>query len=250
MKNLLLIIIFSTTYFVGFSQKLEKVRFEKAKALPIGLFGMAYSANNKSIFVVGGSSTPNPYPVALYMYDTLLNAWLNLSRSAALKPVCYGRAVYLEGFESIVLLGGTTPYGSSEILAPDLISYNLATYKTKALGQNPMPSKLPGAAYWQGKVYMFGGSTFLKAKLTGKLVQEFTRQMYTYDPEIGTMEVLPDLPEAKETNGGIIDGKLYTFGGFNNQPNREVHVYDIENASWYKIGSFRPSGFSLRTGTL
>ena len=237
MKNLLLLAILCLISHVGTSQKIEKVRFKKKKALPVRLFGMAYTTDGQRILVVGGGSSNPDYTNGLFMYNPMLDEWLDLSSSAHIPPFRYGQAVYLEEYGSMALLGGTTPYGTDVGLVADITTYDLKSYRPRVLGPNPTPSRRPGVAYWKKKLYFFGGSVSVDMQMSRKATGKYSRKMYEYDLSTGVIQSLPDLPEAKETDGGIVDGRLYVFGGYDNQGSRAIHAYDTEDATWQKIGA-------------
>ena len=47
------------------------------------------------------------------------------------------------------------------------------------------------------------------------------------------------MPQEQQTAGAIVDGILYTFGGYEPQyrtPNKNIYAYDIKNWSWKLIG--------------
>ena len=47
------------------------------------------------------------------------------------------------------------------------------------------------------------------------------------------------MPRGMETDGGIIDGNLYLFGGFDGKALRWVYKYNIEEQRWTKIKSLK-----------
>jgi len=230
---LLTMLCFNTS----FSQSINTVKFTTAKNLPFGLFGMASATDQKRIYIKGGSTSVNKYSSSLYAYDIELNEWLDLSKAINLKATQFGKGVYLPGFNTIAFIGGITPVNNSVRIIPSIIGFDLETYRFSSLGNSPLISKLLGAAYWKGKVYMFGGSTSYESNFS-HFTQKFTSKMYSYSPDNGDTESLPDHPEAKEMKGEVINGILYTFGGFDNLPNKNIHTYNIESKVWRKIGSF------------
>jgi hypothetical protein len=221
----------------GFSQTTNTVIFKTAKSLPFALDAMAYATDQKRIYIKGGGTSFNPYSSGFYAYDLKLGEWLDLSKGIKLKPTRFGKGIYMQGFNTIAFIGGIVPVNNSARIIPSIIGYDLETYRFSSLGNSPLISKLLGVAYWEGKVYLFGGSTSSKSTNIGTK-QKFTNEMYSYSPENGATESLPNHPEAKEMRGEVINGLLYTFGGFGDYPNKNIHTYNIKEKVWSQIGKF------------
>lgn len=221
----------------SFSQTTNTVFFKTAKSLPFGLYGMASATDQKRIYIKGGGTSFNQYSSGFYAYDIKLEEWLDFSKSIILKPTRFGKGVYLPDFNTIAFIGGIAPVNNSVRIIPSIIGYDLETYQFRSLGNSPLISKLLGATYWEGKLYMFGGSLSIKTSFTG-IEKKFTNEMYTYSPENGDIDSLPNHPEAKEMKGEVVNGLLYTFGGFDNHPSKNIHTYSIKEKVWSQVGRF------------
>lgn len=237
LKHVLLVIFLSAIFNKGYSQSGDIIQFKPATSLPVGLYAMATATDEKRIYIKGGGTSFNQYSSGYYIYDIELKEWLDLSKSINLKPTKFGKGVYMTEFNTIAFIGGITPVINSVRIIPSIIGYDLETYRFSSLGNSPLISKSLGVAYWKDKVYMFGGSLSLEPTVTG-FVQKFTNEMYSYSPENGEIESLPNHPEAKEMKGEILNGLIYTFGGFDDQPNKNIHAYNIKEKVWDQIGSF------------
>ena len=235
--GVLFLLILNAWFNPSFSQTTNTVLFTKAKSLPFGLYAMASATDQKRIYIKGGSTSFSQYSSGFYAYDIKLEEWLDFSKAVKLKPTKFGMGVYMPEFNTIAFIGGIAPVNNSVRIIPAIIGYNLDTYRFSSLGNSPLISKLLGATYWEGKVYMFGGSTSSKSTIVGPL-QKFTNEMYSYSPENGKTESLPNHPEAKEMRGEVINGLLYTFGGFGDLPVKNIHAYNIKEKVWSKIGEF------------
>jgi hypothetical protein len=113
---------------------------------------------------------------------------------------------------------GTTFNNKMEVV--DLTT-GIVTYSTN----NPLPVFLAGSSVWNGKIYSFGGTSS-----AGK-----SAKLYVFDTVLQTWTVLADMPEAKETKGEIINGKLYVIGGFNSAfpaYSTSIDCYDIQTNTW------------------
>ena len=61
--------------------------------------------------------------------------------------------------------------------------------------------------------------------------------------------VLANMPIATETKGEIVDGKLYIFGGYNENTSIRIDVYDIATDTWSSLGTL-PEGISAHATTV
>lgn len=226
-RILFLCLCLSSTCFV---QKNAYVVFTKAKKMPKPLFGSAYCADGKRAIIAGGRSSVGANSRDVLAYDIGIDDWLDLSSSSPLEPILWGSGVYLEDYHSALFLGGTKEDSKYIYLESNLTYYDLNTYNARILGQNPIAAKVQGVAYWEGKVYIFGGSQ----NNDGETVT-YNQDMYAYDLQTGVMEQLAPMPTAKEVRGEVIDGMLYTVGGYYQRPSNKVHRYNIKEDKWEKV---------------
>jgi Kelch motif/Galactose oxidase, central domain len=84
----------------------------------------------------------------------------------------------------------------------------------------------PVGGYWDGKIYLTGGYTPLKAYVSAVHIYDLAGDSWT----TGTGAV----PTAGEAQcGGIADGKLFLFGGFDGVTDfNNTQIYDIAGDSW------------------
>lgn len=238
MKNLLRVLSIGLIVTqVGYAQSNEYVVFTKAKKLPQPIFGMSYAANGQKAILAGGRSF-SANSDEIYVYDSAIDEWLNLSSSSPLKPTLFGGAVYLEDYGSVLFAGGTTQTRDHVLLIDNIQYYDMKTFQSSDLGENPIAAKNQGLAYANDKVYIFGGSTGRKADKEG-VEFEFNKRMYVYNLKTGLMQQLSDMPEGKETKGCIVAGTLYTLGGYGEKASDQIHAYDIQKDKWSKIGRLK-----------
>jgi hypothetical protein len=239
-----LVLLFSGIIF-SYAQKPKKLTFERARAMPYGLFGMACAADSTKIYLFGGASAINAFTNSVLLYDSRLGEWFDLTANNQMTVFRYGRAVYSDKHKCIILAQGITNAASFIAKAPDILCYDVTNYAIKSLGPNLLQTKSPGLAVWDYKIYAFGGSSW--RDLTKSNDARYEKRMFSYDLSNGHVEFLPDMPEAKEADGGIVDGKLYVFGGFDDQPNKSIHSYDLKTRSWSKVAEFESavSSFAL-----
>lgn len=219
----------------SFAQKPKKVKFKKTAPMPAGLFGMAYCSDSIRIFLFGGGNASFEYTNSIFWYDSRIHQWLDLSSSQQIGRYRYGRAVYIEDYQSVFLAGGVADHGNQILNISDLIAFDVTNYKSQSLVQIPLQSKYPGLAQSEGILYFFGGAIRYN-NISGQMI--FTDEFYSYDPSKGAIKKLSDIPEAKETGGGVIDGILYVFGGYHNEPSKLVHGYNIQSQTWTLVSQF------------
>ncbi|MCV9388232.1 Kelch repeat-containing protein [Reichenbachiella ulvae] len=216
--------------FTSSAQKNAYVVFKKAKKMPKPVFGAAYCSDGTKAIIAGGRGYAGVNSSDILMYDAALGDWLDLSPSSDMDPVFFGTAVYLDDYKSALFLGGTKQDKKYIYLEDNLTYYDLSTLQTRSLGQNPIAAKLQGAAYWKGKVYIFGGSK----NSDGKTIL-YNPELYAYSLQTGVMDQLAALPVAKEVRGEIIDGMLYIVGGYYQKASNRVHRYDLAEDKWDKV---------------
>lgn len=212
-----------------------KLKFEKASPMPFGLFGMAYASDSLKIYLFGGGSTLQKYTSSILCYDTRIGQWLDLTTSNQQNEFRFGRAAYVDNYTSVFIVGGTTNATGTVTKVQDITYYDIPKLKMQSLGPNVLQSKSPGLAVWNDVLYYFGGSTEYDTERDRSI---YTSSFVSYELSTGKVAVLPDLPVAKETDGGIVDGRLYVFGGFSNESSKSIHQYDLSSQKWTEMGNF------------
>ena len=114
-----------------------------------------------------------------------------------------------------------------------------STGEVNYLKGNPIPVSKSGTAVWNDKIYVFGGVAVNERQM--KI--HYHNQFYLFDPLKDTWTLLGVIPEHKHTTGSIMDGILYTFGGYNNHELSSIHSYNIADSTWTYIGE-APLDFS------
>jgi len=82
------------------------------------------------------------------------------------------------------------------------------------------------------KIILMGGS--IKKKKNGEKV--YSNKVHFYDLKSGFWYELAAMPSAKETEGVLIGDKIYTFGGFNGKPLKDIETFDLVSGKWQKEG--------------
>ncbi len=97
---------------------------------------------------------------------------------------------------------------------------------------NPLPVYAGGSSVWQGNIYSFGGTSNLTVSPTFATSGDCNK-LYMFDTTLQIWIELANMPQSKETKGEIVDGKLYTIGGFSaNVVSTSIDRYDIQTNTW------------------
>ena len=89
------------------------------------------------------------------------------------------------------------------------------------------------------KIIVMGGSV----KQKGNDRKEYTNKVHLYDLKSGLWYEMASMPMAKETNGVLVNNKVYLIGGFNKKPLTSIEAFDIVSGKWTKEGELF-EGFS------
>ena len=224
----------------------KKLKFEKIGNMKVDNGNFSITEVGSDIYAIGGSTAMQWVSSNMQVYDNRIKKWLNIPLNG-LDRFSYGSAIYLEKYNSILLAGGITPFGSSVKIVDKLRLVNTDKFEVKEIGPAPAPTKNLGMAYFNDKVYMFGGGLSYYRSKTGTEFWTFSNRLYSFEISTGQIERLPDLPNAMETEGGIYNGNLYLFGGFDSRPRSTVYKYNLELKEWTSLnGLERPlSNYSL-----
>ena len=155
-----------------------------------------------------------PFQNSIERYDQANETWELLDTKLTQKR--YG-SMELIGDQLFIFNGSTGNSRNNLMEVYDLIGNTL---EVKA--ENPYPVSNAGSATWNGEIYSFGGKS-------GKY---YSNRLYKYDPKSDSWTRLAKMKEKKQTQGEIINGKLYTVGGYNGKTSNKIHEYDIETDTW------------------
>lgn len=213
------------------STKELKVSFTKISELskmPTRLYGFGDVSDGKDIYVINGASFSIPYVHSnILKYDCDKDKWVSLTSD--LIPKSYLNAEFIDG--KIYIINGNVLNGqiNSKLEVYDILK-NKLSYGTA----NPSPVMHAGSSVWGDKIYIFGGS---------RNENFYLNRLYSYDTKTDVWTRLSNMPSSIQTKGEIVDGILYTFGGYNGMVSKSIDAYDIEKDSWSHIGNM-PVGIS------
>ncbi|MEZ5042689.1 MAG: kelch repeat-containing protein [Saprospiraceae bacterium] len=240
MKLLYLLLISSLAAATSLDAQTARLKFQKLKPLPYGRYDMAYATDGELIYLIGGSGHRQNLNSDIFTYLVKYGTWLKLRTGLPFENRKKGAAVFLPTQNRIYLIGGVgeyqpdyAPSRNQAYLLKDIEYIDTRTKRLEKWGPNQHRAASVGVSTWNGKLYMFGGAKVANDERFGF---NYLADFNELDPLSGEWKSLPSMPHAKETQGCIIDGILYTFGGFNGATFREIHGYDLAKGEWRKIG--------------
>lgn len=241
----------------------QTISYKKLKSMKSGIFSFGGVLNNDKIYVVGGNAS---YQIdgakrALEKYadtDLTLIEIMQKSTGAYFLDIFKGDFLTYDisndtwtksetrfdkrAFHNVNLLGehlyvfgGTTMSinKKKEYLNAEIEIINLKTNKKIVDGTNPHQAVNFVSFNYQGNLIVAGGS--VKKKRNG--TKEYTNKVHLYDLKEGYWYELGNMPTAKETNGLLMNDKIYLIGGFNGKPLSEIESFDLVTKQWKKEGN-------------
>lgn len=236
--RMLLISYLFLLYFSIDAQHLLK--FEKLSPLPIGTLAFGYSQSKERIYIIGGATNQDDFNSNLHIYNKKIDQWVNLPLTD-FPQAKYSAALYLEEYNSLFVAGGIEEKVNNIVIVERVNLISLDRYQTSSLGRLPYVAKNMKVSRWKNKLLFYGGAKSINVDEMGNRSFTFTDQVFSYDLKSGTVDHLPNLPVPMETSGGIIDGHLYTFGGFAGSSKTDIWRYDIEAQKWSPLEPFDQS---------
>ena len=227
MKHSIIILLGLISYMVSFGQgsnntkkelvfiQAEKeIKFNKASELNIARYGFGYTSDSKFIYISNGGSIVFPFQNSIERYDHSTQTWEILD--VELKQKRYGSMELID--DKLFIFNGSTSNSKNDLMEV----YDLIDNKLEVKKGSPYPVSYAGSATYNGEIYSFGGKS-------GKI---YSNRLYKYDPKSDSWTKLAKMKEKKQTQGEIINGKLYTIGGYNGKSSNKIHEYDIETDTW------------------
>jgi len=193
-------------------------------------YGHGYATNGEYIYSICGGISEAPWKsTSLERYDVASNTWTEII--SGLIPRRFCTAEYVPSQDKIYVFNGDTYTSSTYTDTVEII--NILSNELSYSATNPYPVEYSGSAVWNNKIYLFGGSNS----------DGFSNRLYEFNPQTNTWTRLPDMPEAKQTNGEIINGVLYIFGGYAGSTSNRIDSYNIQDLTWTYLGEM-PDGIS------
>jgi N-acetylneuraminic acid mutarotase len=122
---------------------------------------------------------------------------------------------------------------SRELLSSQIEFVSLKDLSIKLDESNPHQAVNFGAAIYENKVLVFGGS--IKKHENGRL--KYSNKIHFFDLESGYWYLLTKMSKGKEVTGVVFENKLYLFGGYNRKGLTEIESFDLKTSEWKKEGT-------------
>ena len=206
------------------------LEFESIPDMNYARYGAAYTTDGEYVYAICGGGSESALNHG-ERYEPDSDSWEIFVED--LIPRRYTNAEYVDGY--IYLFNGDTYTGSTYTDTVEII--NVLTGEVTYSESHPYPVEYGGSAEWNGNIYLFGGSNG----------DGYSNRLYKFDPSDESWTQLADMPEAKQTSGKIVDGILYTFGGYNGEVSSSIHAYDIDQDFWITDLVEMPTGISAHS---
>jgi hypothetical protein len=226
-----LLLYWAMLLLIGLSAAQAQTALTFAPQAPLpdgGRYGMAFCQDQSAFYMLGGGSPAAAFTADVFRYDVATNSWgAGPIGSGQITPQRFGTAAIIAPNTSPGLIyalnaaGPSGPVTAVQSLRPDGASAGSST--------NPTPSSTAGLAVWNGLLYAYGG------QLAGGA---YTNALRSYNPATNTWTSLASMPEAKNTFGAAVNGKIYAIGGYNGVVNsNRIDAYDIATNTWQALGT-------------
>jgi N-acetylneuraminic acid mutarotase len=210
----------------------DAINFKSVANLPYPLTWTTSVTDGNYIYTICGYKGFGGFSSDVLKYDPQLNKWSVLTNMGGNK--IQTAAAYVPATGKIYVMGGIGGLGG--VRAAGQIFQGVQTIDTKT-GKvenihvlNPMASTYGSAVEWNNKIYVFGGTLDGKRTLSS---------LYEFDPLAQKFTQLANMPENLQAAGAVVNGIIYTFGGYDAFTKRQsysINAYDIKTNTWKKVG--------------
>jgi len=174
------------------------------------------------------------YSGNLQVYTIETDTWL-LDKSKFRKRAYhnlnyYNDKIYVVGGKNLMRHG----VHYREYLDDNIEVFNIEKDTTFIDKTNPHQAIDFASFTYDDTMILIGGS--LKMKNNG--FKEYSNKVHLYNLKSGYWYELGNMPVAKETQGVLIEDKIYLVGGFNDKPLSSIESFDLKTQKWKKEGDF------------
>lgn len=219
MKKLLFVI--TAVFSLAQSGAQTTLSFTDLAPMPTGLGAITSAANDKTIYVCNGFSNTVKFTGLVEKYDITGNSWTTLTSDLIPKQFASSAIINDELYVFNGDLENKKFNNKTEIV-------DLKTGHVTLSEKNPQPAHAAGVVTWGGKIYSFGG----KISQDGP---DYSDKLFEFDPAKKKWKELASMPEKKETKGVVVNGRIYTIGGYNGKVSDKVLMYDISENKWVEM---------------
>ena len=230
-KRNVLLLSFTLLSILVNAQKSQK--FKNLTDMGVARAGIATATDGNFIYVSCGFARSSYGTSMVEKYDIQNDSWSVLTNSLGAKR--YASSVVVGN--NLYVLNGTNRHAFNNKVEV----VNLSNGSITNAAENPLPRRIGGIAAWNGCIYVFGGAIRADT-LNGVIKHRYTDKLYKFDTSTQIWKELASMPEAKETQGEIINGKLYVLGGYSGKKvSNRIDVYDLNDDTWTSLGTLPDS---------
>jgi len=209
------------------------VTFKNVTNLPYPLTWTSSVTDGNNIYTVAGyKGGRGGYSSDVLKYSPETNNWTKIADMGGNKV--QSATAYVPATGKIYIFGGIGGV-SADIRTSQIFqgvqSVDIKTGEVKNLNVlNPMASTYGSAVEWGNKIYLFGGSRDGKHSINS---------VYEFNPLTLKFTQLADMPEYLQAAGTVVNGVIYTFGGYDaflKHQGTNIYAYDIKANTWKTVG--------------
>jgi hypothetical protein len=174
----------------------------------------------------------------LYSYNQTMDEWIDLSKTFPyFKDGGISSAVFLEGYDKILLIGNTV--NAADSIVTVLVSYDISTFRPSVVSMSPTNALSQWMISYKGMVYIGGGSQVYNdemryAKFYRKKYvfnKNSASSLFTLDPANLTYSLIGDIKFSSKQRGAVTNNELYVLEDANDST-QWIHKYSFEKNEW------------------
>ncbi|NCD68221.1 Kelch repeat-containing protein [Mucilaginibacter agri] len=201
--------------------------FKSLHDMPYRLVWPATVTDGKYIYALNGYvPTGGGFSTNALKYDPQTDKWTTFSKKLGYKiqtAAAYASDGYTYQFGGRNYNGRQITQGVQQVNMQTGEPTHLSVY-------NPMAGTYGSASTWGNKIYVYGGTQENHHTLSS---------LYEFDVQSQKFTQLANMPESLQAAGTIVNGVLYTFGGYDEfltRASQSINAYDIKTNKWSKVG--------------
>lgn len=204
--------------FAGISTVLsQSLNFVNNANMNVARSGSASATDGANEYIINGFTASQSYTTEIEKYNYANDVWQSFPTGVPTVAKAYANAEIVNN-KLYIFNGETTGDANNDKLEiVDLQNGNL-TYGTP----NPFPVSNAGSSVNGNDIYFFGGN------VSGGLKALYSKSVYKYNTVTNQWSQLPDIQEALQTTGKIVNNNLYIIGGYSES---NIATEDFETAN-------------------
>lgn len=216
-------------FFAVYILTAQGIQFDSLANMPAPRSGICSATDGQFIYVVNGFDSEYLGNPEVFKYDTSKDTWSIFTKSTI--PKRYASTALIE--DRLYVFNGDTGRGINDKMEIiDLKDRSISFGQT-----TPYQVTNGGMATWEDKIYAFGGT--IRSR-------QYSKKVFVYHTKKDQWKYVTDLPEGFETEGEIVNGKLYVIGGYNGKMSNKIYIFNLSTNKWEEPYEM-PTGISAHT---